>query len=193
MIVRLLIAVLVTVVSSQQQKLTGDGDSLSPPIELQAGLLMVGSAYKGGSNFIVRLHGPSEDLIVNALGAYSGVRLVPVKAGSYRLQVQASAPWTLLYEQPAVSAKPTALPITQAMTGDAPLGPFVIPSGLVTATLTHSGSRNFIALLYHSDGRIASLLVNKLGAYSGAVAEKLTAGNYWLAVQADGPWTVTLK
>lgn len=176
----------------QQQKLQGDGDTLSPPIELKAGLLMVGGAHKGDRNLIVQLRGPSDELLVNAVGPYAGVRLVPVKAGPHQFQVEASAPWTLLYEQPS-NAKPTPLPITQSLTGDAPLGPFVIPSGLVSATFTHSGSRNFIAILYHADGRLAALLVNKVGAYSGTTAERVTAGTYWLAVQADGPWTVTLK
>lgn len=180
-------------IAPQQRKLVGTGDALSEPIELAAGVLMVGGAHKGERNFIVQLRGPSDDLLINTVGPYTGVRLIPVKAGPHQFQVESSAPWTLLYEQPSPTATASPLPITQAMTGDAPLGPFQMPAGLVSATFRHSGSRNFIAMLYHADGRLAALLVNKVGAYSGTTAERVTAGTYWLAVQADGPWTVTLK
>ncbi len=181
---------------ARQQKVSGQGDQLLPAMELQAGLLMVGGAHKGGSNFIVQLHGPGEssELVVNSIGPYVGVRLIPVKAGAHRLQIQASDPWTLLYEQQSLTEKGAALPITKAMIGDSPLGPFAMKAGLLEATFTHTGARNFVATLYHQDGRLAALLVNKIGKYSGTVAERLTGvGNYWLAVQADGQWTVTLS
>jgi hypothetical protein len=77
---------------STQAKIEGRGDSTSEVVSLEKGLLMVGAAHKGQRNFVVQLlstGGDKSDLLVNTLGDYQGVRLIPVEAGRYRFQVRA--------------------------------------------------------------------------------------------------------
>jgi len=181
---------------SSGAKIEGRGDQLSEPITFSKGLLMVGAAHKGNRNFIVELlstDGEKRELLVNVLGDYQGVRLVPVAPGRYRFQVQADQAWVLLHEQPVRNEVGTPLPIAHSHNGDAPLGPFALEQGLLRASLTHEGGRNFVAILYDSEGRMTALLVNKLGKYAGTVTASIrNAGNYWLAVEASGPWSVKL-
>ena len=57
-------------------KIEGRGDSLSAPITLEKGLLMVGAGHKGERNFIVQLisnDGAKTELLVNTVGTYQGV------------------------------------------------------------------------------------------------------------------------
>lgn len=117
-----------------------------------------------------------------------------MKAGSYRFQVKASGPWRLLVEQPSSSADTNPLPVSQTMTGDAPLGPFALKAGLLVAEFTHEGDSNFAAVLYRSNGENAGLLVNKIGQYKGTVAERISStGSYWVAVRANGGWSIKLS
>lgn len=182
---------------STQTKIEGKGDSTSEPVSLQKGLLMVGAAHNGARNFVVQLlstDGEKSDLLVNGIGDYQGVRLIPVEAGRYRFQTRADGAWVLLHEQPDPNKPRTPLPISQNMKGDAPLGPFSMRRGLLQATFTHDGERNFVAMLYRANGERVGLLVNKIGAYSGSVTQAIReAGLYWLEVRASGAWSVKLE
>jgi hypothetical protein len=158
---------------------------------------MVGAAHKGACNFVVQLlstDGKKSYLLVNDIGDYQGVRLIPVKAGRYRFQTRADGAWVLLHEQPNPNTPGTPLPISQNMKGDAPLGPFSMRRGLLQATFTHDGEHNFVAMLYQSNGERVGLLVNKIGTYSGSVTQAIReAGTYWLEVRASGAWSVKLE
>jgi hypothetical protein len=57
-----------------------------------------------------------------------------------------------------------------------------------TLTSTHDGSSNFIIWGYESDGRIAGLIVNEIGAYSGT--DLIEPGTAILDIVADGSWTL---
>ncbi len=178
-------------------KIEGRGDSVSEVVTLKKGLFMVGAGHKGERNFVVQListDGEKTELLVNTIGNYQGVRLIPVDAGRYRFQVRADQAWVLMHEQPDPKKAGTPLPIVHSHTGDAPLGPFSLRRGLLRATFTHDGARNFVATLYRSDGETAGLLANKIGAYSGSVTESIREpGLYWLEVRASGAWSVKLE
>ena len=177
--------------------LEGQGDDLTSAVDLESGLLMVGGAYRGDGNFIVQLittQGDLEDVVFNAIGEYGGVRMLPIDDGAYRFQVQASAPWVLMYEQVDQTALGTPLPVAEQLGGDAPLGPIALEAGLLEATFTHDGEANFIVMLYQASGQLAGVLVNDIGSYSGTVGQRVSeAGVYYLAVQADGEWSVSLS
>lgn len=103
---------------SAQAKIEGKGDSASEVVSLQKGLLMVGAAHKGDRNFVVQLlstDGEKTDVLVNTIGDYQGVRLIPVEAGRYRFQIRADQAWVLLHEQPDPNKTGTPLPISQNM------------------------------------------------------------------------------
>jgi len=174
----------------------GSGDEVTEVVSFSTGLLMVGAAHKGSRNFVVELlsaDGQQRELLMNAIGDYQGVRLIPITAGQYRFQIQSDQAWVVMHEQPDSNKKGTSLPISHSHIGDAPLGPFVIDRGLLRASFTHEGTRNFAATLFTAKGSMAVLLVNKIGAYRGNVTASISdAGPYWLAVQASGAWSVEL-
>jgi hypothetical protein len=59
--------------------------------------------------------------------------------------------------------------------------------GAKTATLTHSGERNFIV---RSVGKSSRGLVNEIGPYDGKVAAP--AGPALWVIIADGNWTIAI-
>jgi hypothetical protein len=59
-------------------------------------------------------------------------------------------------------------------------------------TMQHTGKSNFVILLKDERERYISLLVNEIGSYSGKKSENLTVGKYYLAVTADGAWTIDI-
>lgn len=191
-----IVAAVVHVVSGQSRQVTisGRGDTVSDPIHLSDGLLMLGAAHKGALNFIVRVDGPTSDIPINAIGDYRGVTLLPVKAGNYRFSVTAESDWVLMYEQPDPSAKPNALPISHAGEGDSPLGPFAFTGGPLIIKAEHLGAMNFVVKIYRSTGELIDIPINKIGAYSGSVSSRVRdAGSYWVSVHSDGKWSLSLQ
>jgi len=86
-------------------------------------------------------------------------------------------------------------PLTQSGTGDNIITlPKGATAGIVTAT--HDGSSNFVInVLDAANQSTADLLVNTIGAYTGATAYGLTAlgDGVSLQITADGNWTITLS
>jgi hypothetical protein len=63
-------------------------------------------------------------------------------------------------------------------------------TGLKIFTMHHTGDRNFAITLKDDNGKYISLLVNEIGEYSGKNSERLTVGEYYLNIKADGDWTI---
>jgi hypothetical protein len=63
-------------------------------------------------------------------------------------------------------------------------------TGQKTFSMHHSGDSNFAITLKDADGKYISLLANEIGEYSGKKSERLTAGEYYLEITADGEWTI---
>lgn len=94
---------------------------------------------------------------------------------------------------PAPTPTPEPSPIVVTGRGDFATDPIRL-SFLANATLTHSGSRNFI--VYEHQGSVENLLVNTIGRYEGtrplwAENESLD-GPRTFEIKADGAWTLTL-
>jgi hypothetical protein len=95
---------------------------------------------------------------------------------------------------------PTPVPITFSGLGDTLTSEFSLSQGVVLLNLTHSGSANFIVSVISAAGD-RSLLVNKIGRYSGANALGvsgasifgLSPGTHRLEIKADGSWTAEVK
>jgi hypothetical protein len=58
--------------------------------------------------------------------------------------------------------------------------------------MTHTGQSNFAIWLHDDEGDREGLLVNKIGDFTGSKALGVTAGAFFLVVNADGDWTVTI-
>ena len=175
----------------------GTGDQLLDPITVHTGLLVLGATARGDAHFAVEVRGPDEngprELLVNTLGFYAGGRVMPVKAGSYRIQIESSGEWELFVEQP-VAQDAMAPPIERDGTGDLALGPFLLPTRPILATVTHRGASNVMVSLLAVDGAHRSLLANEIGEYHGATRICLTQdGMYFVDVRADGDWTLSIK
>ncbi|MFW6074427.1 MAG: hypothetical protein ACOC9Y_02460, partial [Chloroflexota bacterium] len=89
----------------------GSGDSLTDPIDLQEGILILEASHDGGGNFIVEIvstETAESSLSINKIGTYEGIRGHPVESdpiigvgtGEHQLQVQADGNWSIEVRQP---------------------------------------------------------------------------------------------
>ncbi len=80
----------------------GTGVSVSPVLDLDAGLVRFRLTHDGSENFIVELYaadGDPIDLLVNEIGEFSGAQAVEIEeAGSYLLNIDADRDWTVEVE-----------------------------------------------------------------------------------------------
>ncbi len=68
------------------------------------------------------------------------------------------------------------------------------PDTAAVATISHVGSSNFVVWALDSNMEQLDLLVNEIGNYDGTVLLNLSGNTPTsLEIQADGPWTVTLR
>jgi hypothetical protein len=183
----------------------GDSDEVTDSFEVPGpiavpcsgpcGLYLVFMRHAGDGNFIASLldrDGKRQANAVNAIGSYSGTRILAVPRGTYLFEIRASGKWQVALA--AVDDKDASdLPFQFGASGDSAVGAVRLKPGLLRASLTHEGDRNFIVQLYHVSGNRVGILTNQIGNYKGSVAQKIaTAGVYYLDVQADGKWSVAL-
>ncbi len=68
---------------------------------------------------------------------------------------------------------------------------FQLLEGLSIFTIKYGGSDRFIVSLMDKNGRQVELLVNNTGPYNGSQSVGInSSGDYFLDVQASGPWTI---
>ena len=155
---------------------------------------VVASVHRGSSNFVLELIAPgTQELLVNEIGNYSGeVAFANAAASQYRLRVQADGPWTVAITQPVPT--PSAKPVPGTFSGRGPKVTKIRATDDLQPIVTsqHGGQSNFVVyLIGYGDTSGQELVVNEIGNYSGeTVVTNMPSGNYLLAVQADGPWTV---
>jgi hypothetical protein len=155
--------------------------------------LVVTATHNGSSNFIVRLVGPSDEYLFNEIGAYSGQIAVPEpEAGRYRVSVDADGAWTLKFAQPRPSSAAIRVPGTLKSRGSRVVQIRATTSMEPIVTGVHSGKSNFIVRLIGIGSITGSdYLFNEIGRYRGqTIQDSMPKGNYLLAVQADGAWSV---
>jgi len=78
-------------------------------------------------------------------------------------------------------------------TGDTASSAFTLDAGLAVFDMTHIGSSNFIVHLLDMDGHVVEYLANEIGDYDGSAAVGIdTQGSYYLDIDADGPWSISI-
>ncbi|GAA2551751.1 hypothetical protein GCM10010435_22420 [Winogradskya consettensis] len=142
--------------------------------------------HTGSSNFAVWSLGDGGeelDLVVNAVGKYSGARPLDFDDDPTSLRVEADGSWKIVVK---VLEKAPVWPTKTSGKGPAvlTLGPGA-DDGLTTAKLTHKGTSNFAVYAY---GDNPDLMVNEIGGYSGEVM--IPRGTAAIAIEADGTWTM---
>ncbi len=155
-------------------------------------------------------------LVVGLLSACGGQATTPPKEGA-RASAAAPAPASASVasatpapaETPAPteppsaasteppSAAPTAAFPTIKLSGTGTKVPkFTIPEGSAAiATMTYSGSANFIVHTLAADGSTNDGIVNVIGRYAGTVLFDADASVHSVAfsIQSSGPWTITIR
>lgn len=170
--------------------------SLAVPCSQACGLYMLVMQHAGSGNFVVSVlgeNGERRGLGANAIGRYSGSRILAITPGSYRLAIKASGQWNVglagLDDKDAFD-----LPYKYSQKADSGMGAVRLRSGLLRATASHAGTGNFIVQLYNVNGQRLGILVNEIGQYDGKVAQRIpAAGIYYLDVQANGEWSIALE
>ncbi len=173
------------------QSFTGSGSSVERGIQIDGGLTVVSASHDGASNFVVTLVGGEyDDLFANAIGEYDGETAALIDQGTYLLDIEADGDWSVEIRQPRATS---GEPLPQSLRGNGPgvAGPFEF-TGTHIATASHSGESNFIVEVYPMRGDFAELVVNEIGQFEGESTFRFD-GLGWVAVQADGDWTLALE
>jgi len=167
----------------QAVTLRGSGRQITGRTELPSPLSVLRIAHTGSRNFVVRAYvGNDTDLLVNAIGSYSGSR--PLLAREpVAFDIQADGGWSISIEPMAGGGAPAF-----SGSGDA-VSALFDPPPAGTWQILHDGPMNFIVWLHCGDG--VSLVQNLVGPASGT--EEIAFGQsvcYW-EVEADGNWSLT--
>jgi hypothetical protein len=151
---------------------------------------LVSVTHRGSANFVVYsvdASGHEIDLLVNAIGGYSGTHLVDAEEGetTAAFKIDADGSWTVIVK-PLTSVRRWGGAATLTGRGDDVValgqGSF---AGLDTARFTYSGTANFIVSAL---GDTEELLINEIGKYSGE--HLVPDGTVLLVFTAEGTWTV---
>lgn len=95
------------------------------------------------------------------------------------------------FTRPA-TVRPTPTQLRFAGQGDRLERFSLAEAGLIRFSLSHGGEQNFIVWLLDPGGEKLELLANEVGDYSGETAIRLEPGSYFLQIQADRQWLISL-
>ena len=190
--------------------LSGTGDYLSSPFELQQGIMLLHATHNGSRHFAIKVlpeEGDGSELSVNTIGAYEGTPAHPVNSGSYiglkpglhRLEITADGDWNAEITQHFWTQGDT-IPLSTSGGGDGIIGPVMLNAGTIPLKATHDGSSNFAIKVFSADGEDMDLVVNEIGEYQGSNAIRvqknaiigLSPGVHVVVVTADGEWKVDI-
>jgi hypothetical protein len=150
------------------------------------------ATHQGSSDFSVTLldtdHEQAE-LLVSETGNFEGTAGRVLVTDSYVLDIKADGAWSVIVEQPRPT---TAPPVPKTFTGRGMTvaGPFA-GSGQARLAFHHDGEDNFMVSLC-ADDAYCTLVANEIGMFDGSSVGDLASDIYWLAIRADGNWTVSI-
>lgn len=175
--------------------LSGSGQTATQAFAVVGGLTVFKAHCGCGGNFAVEItdsSGKSIDIPINVIGAYTGAVAEGLDAGRYILKIDADAAWTVTVSQPRhVTA--AHLPQTYTGQGQQVVGPFA-SSGSVRIAAQNNGSSNFaVEIRDDGDGSSKDIPINEIGKYNGSTLSSLDGGTYWLTVDSDGSWSITVS
>ncbi|HEY5023546.1 MAG TPA: hypothetical protein VII76_01100, partial [Acidimicrobiales bacterium] len=127
-------------------------------------------------------------------GTYNGAVVEGLPQGNYVLNITADAAWTVTVSQPRDVAG-AALPQTYSGAGQQVVGPFSAGTSVrMQSQNTATNGGNFIVEILASDGSLQDIPFNSIGSFSGsAISNDLVGGPYWLNVDSEGNWTITVS
>ncbi len=156
--------------------------------------LVVTGFHNGQSNFIVRLVGRGTSAyLFNEIGTVGGQTAVAgIRAGRYRVAVQADGAWTLGFAQPTPPRNAKHIPGTITGHGARVVALRSTRNMQPIVTATHRGKANFIVqMIGYGTTSGQAYVFNEIGNFHGqTLMDNLPSGSYLLYVQADGVWTI---
>jgi hypothetical protein len=177
------------------QTISGRGKTATKAFTVDGGMTVMRFQHRGQSNFIVDLltsRGEQVGNLVNEIGTTNGSTGQALDSGRYLFNIEADGPWSIRIEQPR-PASGRGLPTTASGRGHSIAGPYQGTGAGVRFELRHRGQSNFIVDVLDVDGQELGNLVNEIGSFQGSQIGEVPEGVFWLRVQADGPWTVTMR
>jgi hypothetical protein len=177
------------------QRISGQGKTATKTFRVAGGMTVFRFQHRGQSNFIVGLltsSGKEIDGLVNEIGTIEGATARGLEEGRYLFNVEADGPWSIRIEQPR-PASGQGLPATAKGRGHSVAGPFQTAVAGVRFGLRHRGESNFIVDVLDADGQVLGNLSNEIGSFQGSTVGEAPEGPFWLNIQADGSWTITMR
>lgn len=169
---------------------SGTGDDVVEDVDIEGGLTALGATHDGSGRFSVSLVGPDEETMIRHVGEYNGAVADRLEGGTYRLEVIADGAWELVVSQPRASSG-RSVPASIGDDKDDVYGPFSF-EGTHTLSGSYRGDGNFIVHVLSPDGDFRELVINEIGLYDGE-EELEYSGVGYVAVQADGEWSIDLE
>jgi hypothetical protein len=180
--------------------LSGTGQLATNAFTLEDGLAVFqASCSTCQGNFIMEIDhadGSLVDTPINVTGSYSGSVAKEMSAGQYILSVSADpgVAWSVEITQPRGVVGMT-LPTTFTGHGQDVVGPVAGGANLwfaATNTATHGGL--FAVEILGANGSIQGVPIEVVGSYSGpTIANFLSGGPYYLEINSDGAWSITVS
>ena len=163
---------------------SGSGDYVLSNIEMPKSVYTAHITHSGSRNFAIWAYSNNntdKDLLVNTIGNYDGVVLLPQDT-PISLNISADGAWTVTIEQITTTTDTT-------FTG---VGDYVTPifQGTTGAyKITHNGSHNFVVRCITNER--SHLIVNEIGSYEGVqMVEMDSSGIALFEINADGAWSI---
>lgn len=179
-------------------QLSGTGQTATQKFTVTQGLAIIAATCNCSANFSVELldsSGATKDIAVNVIGTYSGSVGEGLDAAAYSLKISADAAWTITITQPRGVAG-VSLPHPYTGKGQQTVGPFSAGDAVKLAAQNTAGpgGGNFAVTVLASDGSLKDVAFNEIGSFNGStVSNGLSGGPYWLKIDSDGSWTITVS
>lgn len=173
-------------------EVAGEGDGTSEPFEHDGGLIIARYAQEDEGELAVRAvpegsDGDAVELVSDASGE-RGERAGTLPAGSYRLEVTASAAWRVTLDRPRYT-EGSSLPFTVEGNDEVVSDPFETAGGDVRIELTPHDGGSFEVRVLDVDGE-------EVGAFDSSGGEEtvdLEEGLHLLEVRSEGRWTAVVS
>jgi hypothetical protein len=139
--------------------------------------------HSGNSNFIIWSNSSTLqqlDLLANAIGAYSGTRVIKTRTAT-KLEIRADGAWQVVID---VAARTPEMTGTYSGSGDQVLR---YNLGATTLRLVNSGTTNFIVWSFLETGSYGDLLANEIGDVD--MIKIIRTGKY-LEIRSNGNWSI---
>ena len=175
-----------------KQTFSGVDDDVITIKPFKEAAIIIGQ-YTGEDNFIVHpvdSAGRQGMSWFNEIADWSGtVYQAPSSKSWAGFAVKAIGEWTITIAP--ITSAPLVNPKSFADNGTKVVKFNKTSTGLKKMTAKHSGEGNFIVIPINSKGSRSFSGVNEIGQYSGTTL--LPSGTLYLAVIADGDWTISIK